>query len=112
MPAAVVHPDVRSAATVLMLLGIPDRVIDQITGWEPDTSARMRARYLHVQDAMLKEVADAPGCLLGYGAIAIFEHAGQGLWRDVGSGCSGWSRAAVCGLGHPSAAYFEVRQDE
>lgn len=40
-----------------MLLGVPDRVIDQIMGWEPGTSARMRARYLHVPDAMLKDVA-------------------------------------------------------
>lgn len=36
---------------------VPDRVIDQIMGWEPGTSARMRARYLHVPDAMLKDVA-------------------------------------------------------
>jgi integrase len=40
-----------------MLLGVPDRVIDQIMGWEPGTSASMRARYLHVPDAMLKDVA-------------------------------------------------------
>ncbi len=35
-----------TAATVFMLLGVPDRVIDQIMGWEPGTSASMRARYL------------------------------------------------------------------
>lgn len=46
-----------TAATVLMLLGIPDRVIDQIMGWEAGASSRMRARFLHVPDAMLKEVA-------------------------------------------------------
>ncbi|MEY9938141.1 integrase [Streptacidiphilus sp. MAP5-52] len=51
------HDARHTAATVLMLLGVPDRVIDQIMGWEPGTSARMRARYLHVPDAMLKEVA-------------------------------------------------------
>ncbi|MGX1504650.1 UNVERIFIED_CONTAM: hypothetical protein RKD43_003275 [Streptomyces graminofaciens] len=39
------------------LLGVPDRVIDQIMGWEAGTSSRMRARYLHVPDAMLKDVA-------------------------------------------------------
>ena len=33
------------------------KVIDQIMGWEPGTSASMRARYLHVPDAMLKEAA-------------------------------------------------------
>lgn len=51
------HDARHAAATVLMLLGVPDRVIDQIMGWEAGTSARMRARYLHVPDAMLKDVA-------------------------------------------------------
>lgn len=51
------HDARHTAATVLMLLGVPDRVIDQIMGWEPGTSARMRARYLHVPDAILKDVA-------------------------------------------------------
>lgn len=51
------HDARHTAATVLMLLGVPDRVIDMIMGWEPGTSARMRARYLHVPDAMLKDVA-------------------------------------------------------
>lgn len=51
------HDARHTAATVLMLLGVPDRVIDQIMGWEPGTAARMRARYLHVPDAMLKDVA-------------------------------------------------------
>jgi integrase len=49
------HDARHTAATVL--LGIPDRVIDQIMGWEPGTFARMRARYLHLPDAMLKDVA-------------------------------------------------------
>lgn len=40
-----------------MLFGVPACVIDQIMGWEPGTSASMRARYLHVPDAMLKDVA-------------------------------------------------------
>lgn len=38
-----------------MLLSVPDRVVDQ--GWEPGGAARMRARYLHVPDHLLKEVA-------------------------------------------------------
>ncbi|MFF0287824.1 tyrosine-type recombinase/integrase [Streptomyces sp. NPDC005262] len=46
-----------TAGTVLMLLGVPDRVIDQIMGWEPGGAARMRARYPHVPDHLLKEVA-------------------------------------------------------
>lgn len=45
-----------TAATVLMLLGVPDRVIDQTMGGEPGTSASMRARYLHVPDAVLEDV--------------------------------------------------------
>ncbi|TDB79024.1 site-specific integrase [Actinomadura sp. KC216] len=55
--SARLHDARHTAATVLMLLGVPDRVIDQIMGWEPGTSASMRARYLHVPDAMLKDVA-------------------------------------------------------
>lgn len=51
------HDARHTAATILMLLKVPDRVIDQVMGWEPGTSARMRARYLHVPDAMLKDVA-------------------------------------------------------
>lgn len=33
------HDARHTAATVLMLLGVPARVIDQIMGWEPGTSA-------------------------------------------------------------------------
>ncbi|SDL23329.1 Phage integrase family protein [Streptomyces indicus] len=55
------HDARHTAGTVLMLLGVPDRVIDQIMGWEPGGAARMRARYLHVPDALLKEVAQKIG---------------------------------------------------
>lgn len=48
------HDARHTAGTVLMLLGVPDRVIDQITGWEPGGAARMRARYFHVPDHLLK----------------------------------------------------------
>uniref|UniRef100_UPI003F4A554B tyrosine-type recombinase/integrase n=1 Tax=Streptomyces sp. C10-9-1 TaxID=1859285 RepID=UPI003F4A554B len=51
------HDARHTTGTVLMLLGVPDRVIDQIMGWEPGGAARMRARYLHVTDPMLKEAA-------------------------------------------------------
>lgn len=51
------HDARHTAGTVLMLLGVPARVIDQIMGWEPGGAARMRARYLHVTDPMLKEAA-------------------------------------------------------
>ncbi|WP_405658187.1 tyrosine-type recombinase/integrase [Streptomyces sp. RK9] len=55
------HDARHTAGTVLMLLGVPDRVIDQIMGWEPGGAARMRARYLHVTDPMLKEAARKVG---------------------------------------------------
>lgn len=58
------HDARHTAATVLMLLEVPDRVIDQIMGWEPGGAARMRARYLHVPDAMLKEVAKKIGAAI------------------------------------------------
>jgi hypothetical protein len=44
-----------------MLLGVPDRVIDQIMGWEAGGAVRMRGRYLHVTDPMLKKVAQQIG---------------------------------------------------
>ncbi|MFG3478035.1 hypothetical protein ACGF3K_22645 [Streptomyces sp. NPDC047980] len=40
-----------------MLLGVPDRVIDRIMGWEPGGAARMRTWYPNVPDQLLKEVA-------------------------------------------------------
>ncbi|MFJ2868315.1 hypothetical protein [Kitasatospora sp. NPDC087314] len=46
------------------------------------------------------------------GAFAIFERAGQRLWRGGSSRCSCWSWAGVCGLDRLSAVDFEVRQDE
>ncbi|MFZ3558801.1 MULTISPECIES: tyrosine-type recombinase/integrase [unclassified Streptomyces] len=55
------HDARHTAGTVLMLLGVPDRVIDQIMGWEPGGAVRMRARYLHVTDPMLKEAARKVG---------------------------------------------------
>jgi hypothetical protein len=33
---------------VLLILGVPDVVIDPIMRWEPGGAARMRARYMHV----------------------------------------------------------------
>lgn len=43
MREARLHDARHAAATVLMLLGIPDRVIDQIMGWEAGTSSGVRA---------------------------------------------------------------------
>ncbi|MEU4065933.1 tyrosine-type recombinase/integrase [Streptomyces wedmorensis] len=58
------HDARHTAGTVLMLLSVPDRVIDQIMGWEPGGAARMRARYLHVPDHLLKEVARKIGAAI------------------------------------------------
>lgn len=58
------HDARHTAGTVLMLLGVPDRVIDQIMGWEPGGAARMRARYLHVPDELLKDVARKIGAAI------------------------------------------------
>lgn len=64
------HDARHTAGTVLMLLGVPDRVTDQIMGWEPGGAARMRARYLHVSDHLMKEVA---------------RKIGTAIWGDVGT---------------------------
>ncbi|MEU0068943.1 site-specific integrase [Streptomyces sp. NPDC006332] len=51
------HDARHTAATVLLILGVPDVVIDSIMGWEPGGAARMRARYMHVTGTMLRKVA-------------------------------------------------------
>ncbi|MFG2625357.1 tyrosine-type recombinase/integrase [Streptomyces sp. NPDC048473] len=55
------HDARHTAGTVLLLLGVPDVVVDAIMGWEPGCSARMRARYMHVTGPMLKNVAKQVG---------------------------------------------------
>lgn len=55
------HDARHTAGTVLLLLGVPDVIVDAITGWEPGGAARMRARYMHVTGLMLRKVADQVG---------------------------------------------------
>ncbi|TKA00873.1 hypothetical protein FCI23_41605 [Actinacidiphila oryziradicis] len=55
------HDARHTTGTVLLLLGVPDRIVDSIMGWEPGGAARMRARYMHVTDPMLKRVAKQVG---------------------------------------------------
>ncbi|MDT0422632.1 MULTISPECIES: tyrosine-type recombinase/integrase [Streptomyces] len=55
------HDARHTAGTILLLLGVPERVVDAIMGWEPGGSARMRARYMHVTDPMLRSVAKQVG---------------------------------------------------
>ncbi|WP_242705393.1 MULTISPECIES: site-specific integrase [Streptomyces] len=45
------------AVTVLLILGVPDAIVDAIMGWEPSKSARMRRRYQHLTGRVLKETA-------------------------------------------------------
>ncbi|MFJ2645845.1 tyrosine-type recombinase/integrase [Streptomyces sp. NPDC087420] len=55
------HDARHTAGTVLLLLGVPDVIVDAIMGWEPGGAARMRARYMHVTGPMLKKVAGQVG---------------------------------------------------
>lgn len=47
------HDARHTAATVLLILGVPDAVVDRIMGWEPGNSARMRRRYQHLTGRVL-----------------------------------------------------------
>lgn len=64
------HDARHAAGTVLLLLGVPDVVVDAITGWEPGGAPRGRARYMHVTGTMLKNVAN---------------QVGEALWGSAGS---------------------------
>ncbi|MFD9908865.1 tyrosine-type recombinase/integrase [Streptomyces sp. NPDC059063] len=55
------HDARHTAALVLLLLGVPEVVIDAIMGWEPGGAARMRARYMRITGPILKKVADQVG---------------------------------------------------
>ncbi|MGW0319642.1 tyrosine-type recombinase/integrase [Streptomyces flavidovirens] len=55
------HDARHTAGTVLLLLGVPDVVVDAIMGCEPGGYARMRARYMHVTGPLLKKVAKQVG---------------------------------------------------
>lgn len=58
------HDARHTAGTILLILGVPDTVVDAIMGWEPGQSARMRRRYQHLTDRVLKDTADKVGGLL------------------------------------------------
>ncbi|BAG20685.1 site-specific integrase [Streptomyces griseus] len=58
------HDARHTAATVLLILGVPDTVVDAIMGWEPGKSARMRRRYQHLTNRVLTDAADKIGGLL------------------------------------------------
>ena len=48
------HDARRTAATVLLVLGVPERTVMGIMGW---SSTAMAARYRHVPDPIRREVA-------------------------------------------------------
>ncbi|MFE9855239.1 tyrosine-type recombinase/integrase [Streptomyces sp. NPDC005780] len=58
------HDARHTAATVLLILGISDAVVDGIMGWEPGKSARMRRRYQHMTGPVLQQTAAKIGALL------------------------------------------------
>jgi integrase len=51
------HDARHTAGTILLILGVPDTVVDAIMGWEPGQSARMRRRYQHLTNRVLKDTA-------------------------------------------------------
>ncbi|MEY9948079.1 tyrosine-type recombinase/integrase [Kitasatospora sp. GAS1066B] len=58
------HDARHTAATVLLILGVSDAVVDAIMGWEPGKSARMRRRYQHLTNPVLQQTAEKIGDLL------------------------------------------------
>lgn len=55
------HDARHTAATVLLVLGVPERTVMGIMGW---SSTAMAARYQHVTDPIRRQVADQIGSLL------------------------------------------------
>jgi integrase len=55
------HDARHTAATVLLILGVPERVVMQIMGW---SSTAMAARYQHVTGGILRDVAERVGGLI------------------------------------------------
>ncbi len=55
------HDARHTAATVLLILGVPERVVMQIMGW---SSTAMAARYQHVTGGILQDVAERVGGLI------------------------------------------------
>jgi integrase len=61
VPERRLHDARHTAATVLLLLGIPDRIVMGIMGW---SSTAMAARYQHIIAAIRRDVATSVGRLL------------------------------------------------
>jgi integrase len=61
VPRKRLHDARHTAATVLLVLGVPERTVMDIMGW---SSAGMLKRYQHVSDALRRGVADQIGGLV------------------------------------------------
>ena len=59
------HDARHTAATVLLVLGVPERTVMEIMGW---STTGMAARYQHVTDPIRQEVAARVGGLLWAGS--------------------------------------------
>jgi integrase len=59
------HDARHTAATVLLLLGVPDRAVMGLMGW---SQSAMTARYQHLTSAIRRDVADRLGSLLWAGS--------------------------------------------
>ncbi|MDG5807476.1 site-specific integrase [Streptomyces ossamyceticus] len=69
------HDARHTAATVLLILGVPERVVMQIMGW---SSTAMAARYQHVTGGILADVAQRVGGLIWEVAKAAEEGGPEG----------------------------------
>ncbi|TRO57639.1 site-specific integrase [Streptomyces sp. IB201691-2A2] len=69
------HDARHTAATVLLILGVPERVVMQIMGW---SSTAMAARYQHVTGGILADVAQRVGGLIWEVAKAADEGGSDG----------------------------------
>ncbi|HEY5847597.1 MAG TPA: site-specific integrase [Microlunatus sp.] len=61
VPDGRLHDARHTAATVLLVLGVPERTVMSVMGW---SSSSMAARYQHVTDPIRRDVADRIGGLL------------------------------------------------
>ncbi|GAA3621036.1 site-specific integrase [Lentzea roselyniae] len=55
------HDARHTAATMLLVLGVPDRAVMDVMGW---SSAAMKLRYMHVPDTLREKIAEQVGGLL------------------------------------------------
>ncbi|MFE9744054.1 tyrosine-type recombinase/integrase [Saccharothrix saharensis] len=70
VPDGRLHDARHTAATVLLLLGVPDRTVMGIMGW---SNTAMAARYQHITSAIRRDVAQRVGGLLWKPADAADE---------------------------------------